>query len=217
MSPDALLLELETTREELRREREALRLEREVRAAREAELRAKSDEVARLLAENAGLRARVDLLARRMFGRSSEKIDPGQLLLAFEVAQAEAKAEDSLETAAGEETEATPRPRRVRPTKKKGMADLPVREVRVEPDEEARRCAHGHERTRIGEEGIRRAREAEMPLAREVNPAGGHAEPFAVVRDLEARFFSIKREAHLHLRRLGVPNDVSQGLLEHPE
>lgn len=109
MSPDALLLELEKTREDLRRERtslaerdEQLRVERELRAARESELRERCEEVARLLSENAGLRARVDLLARRMFGRSSERIDPSQLLLAFEAARAEALAADALETAAGD-------------------------------------------------------------------------------------------------------------------
>jgi hypothetical protein len=79
MTRDALLLELEAARESLRQEREA-------RQTQEAALRAELD---RLLAENAELRHRIEVFSRRMFGRSSEKLAPGQLLLAFEAARAE--------------------------------------------------------------------------------------------------------------------------------
>src|SRR6187200_569165 len=130
MTRESLLLELESTRAALRdrdaelaRERDALRVERALRAEKEAEIE-------RLLGENAQLRHRLDVMARRMFGKSSEKLDPGQLLLAFAAAKA-----DSLETALGEETPATPRPRRVRPSRKKAHANLPVREVRIDPSE----------------------------------------------------------------------------------
>ena len=109
MSESTLLLELEATREELRREREELDRERALRLEKEAQVES-------LLAENRELRARVDWFARRMFGKSSEKCDPGQILLAFEAAQQEAVQADRLETAAGEETPATPRRRSPRPS-----------------------------------------------------------------------------------------------------
>jgi hypothetical protein len=94
MTRDALLQELETLRTRLRdREREvavehALRnkaereaaeraaeivAERVLRTKAEQVLAERSAEIERLLAENAELRQRVDLLARKMFGKSSEK------------------------------------------------------------------------------------------------------------------------------------------------
>lgn len=148
MTRETLLLELETTRATLRdREAELVR-ERALRAEREAE-------IDRLLGENAELKHRLDRMSRRMFGKSSEKLDPSQFLLAFAAAraeEAEAVEADRLETALGEETPATPRPKRVRPSEKKAHAKLPVREVRVEPPEAERVCACGKEKRRIGEE-----------------------------------------------------------------
>jgi transposase len=140
MSEPALLLELEATREELRREREQ-------RRASEGVLRA---QVESLLEENRDLRARVDWFARRMFGKSSEKCDPRQVLLAFEAATQEAVEADRLETLAGEETPSTPRrrPARGRPSK-----ELPRRLVEVEPEAQERVCACcGKEKERIGAE-----------------------------------------------------------------
>jgi len=56
-----------------------------VPAAREtqllAELKARDERVADLEKENALLRQKIDVLARKLFGVSSEKLDPGQLLL----------------------------------------------------------------------------------------------------------------------------------------
>lgn len=154
MTADALLLELEATKRTLREREEELRVERELRRAKEADLERAGAEVKRLLQENTLLRARVDQLAKHMFGKSSEKIRPDQLLLAFQIAEAEAKAADEKETAAGEETGETPkRPRRVKPSQKAGQKPLPVREQIVDPPEAERRCpcCQG-EMTRIGEE-----------------------------------------------------------------
>lgn len=134
MTRDALLLELESTQRALR-EREA--------------------EVERLKAENADLKHRIEVLARRMFGRSSERLTPGQYLLAFEAAKAEAERtleEDARETALGEETEQTPRPRRVRPSAKPCQADLAVHTLAVEPEAAELTCVCGATKERIGEE-----------------------------------------------------------------
>jgi transposase len=141
MTRDALLLELEAMRAALVRER--------------AQLAQQQAEVERLRAENAELRHRIEVLARRMFGRSSERLTPGQYLLAFEAAKAEAEKaleEDARETVLGEETPRTPRPRRVRPSAKPSQADLPVRVLPVEPGAADLTCGCGATMERIGEE-----------------------------------------------------------------
>jgi transposase len=155
MTQDALLLELEATRAALREREQALR-DRDAELARERAARvAQEAEVERLKAENAQLQHRIDVLARRMFGRSSERLTPGQYLLAFEAAKAEedkALEEDARETALGEETPRTPRPRRVRPSAKPSQQQLPVRQVAVEPAAADLACGCGAQKERIGEE-----------------------------------------------------------------
>lgn len=155
MTRDALLLELEAARAQLLDSQRDLAVERARRTAAEQALSERSTEIERLLAENAELRQRVDLLARKMFGKSSEKLHPQQLSLLFETAleqESAAHAEDARETALGEETPATPKPKRVRPSQKPAHKDLPVREVRIDPPSEQLRCGCGHHKTRIGEE-----------------------------------------------------------------
>lgn len=155
MTRDALLLELEAARAQLLDSQRDLAVERARRTAVEQALSERSTEIERLLAENAELRQRVDLLARKMFGKSSEKLHPQQLSLLFETAleqESAAHAEDARETALGEETPATPKPKRVRPSQKPAHKDLPVREVRIDPPAEQLRCGCGHHKTRIGEE-----------------------------------------------------------------
>lgn len=118
MTRDPLLLELEAARAQLLDSQRDLAVERARRTAAEQALSERSTEIERLLAENAELRQRVDLLARKMFGKSSEKLHPQQLSLLFETAleqESAAHAEDARETALGEETPATPKPKRVRP------------------------------------------------------------------------------------------------------
>lgn len=155
MTRDALLLELEAARAALKaREAELADANATLQSERERLVAAQA-EITRLLDENAELRHRVGRMAQRMFGQSSEKLAAGQLVLAFEAAKAEEAEEldaDSLETALGEETPSTPRPRRVRPSEKKAHAALPVNEVRVDPPESERMCACGQAKHRIGEE-----------------------------------------------------------------
>lgn len=155
MTRDDLLLELESTRAALKAREAELACERATLRSERERLVAAQAEITRLLDENTELRHRVERMARRMFGRSSEKLAAGQLMLAFEAARAEEAKEieaDRLETALGEETPATPRPRRVRPSEKKAHADLPVHEVRLDPTEAERMCACGKPKHRIGEE-----------------------------------------------------------------
>lgn len=159
MTRDALLLELEATRATLRDREIELDAERTQLAAERVRVAELSDRVARLLLENDLLRHRVEAFAQRMFGKSSEKLDPRQLRLAFEQAEAAAKAEeealeaDALETALGEPTPATPRARRTTPSKKPAHASLPVKEVRLDPPEAERVCTCcGEPLSRIREE-----------------------------------------------------------------
>jgi transposase len=155
MTRNAILQELEATRARLREREADLARERAERQADHDRLAAAQAEIARLMEENAELHHRVDVMARRMYGRSSERLSPDQLLLAFEAAREEEARrveEDRLETALGEETPATPRPRRRRPSQKKAHANLPVREVHVELPEADRVCGCGESRCRIGEE-----------------------------------------------------------------
>lgn len=162
MPRDALLAELEAMRAALSasqaslRDREVeLEQERATLASERERLALAQAQITRLLEENVELRARVERMAHRMFGRSSERLAAGQLELAFEAAKAEEAEEieaDHLETALGEETPATPRARRVRPSEKKVHADLPIREVHIDPPEAERVCPCGAAKCRIGEE-----------------------------------------------------------------
>lgn len=155
MTRDALLAELEAMRAALLASRADLARERSTLASERERLVAAQAEITRLLEENVELRARVERMAQRMFGRSSERLAAGQLQLAFDAAKEEEAKEieaDSLETALGEETPVTPRARRVRPSEKKAHADLPVEEVRLDPPEAQRVCVCGREKCRIGEE-----------------------------------------------------------------
>ena len=85
-------------------------------------------ELARVRHENTLLRQKIDLLSRRIFGKSSEQLSPAQLELVLEIAAAGEKDE------APEEPEpAKPRARRSRKPRLPG--DLPVEEKIIDPDE----------------------------------------------------------------------------------
>jgi len=105
-------------------------LSREVEALRQ--------ENQRLVQENRLLRERVDLLVRKVFGASSEKLDSNQLLLALEDAAA---ADSAGAQAAAKSLESEPAARPGRRRKGRGgitgelLDSLPAVDVVVEPDE----------------------------------------------------------------------------------
>jgi len=91
---------------------------------------------------------RVDYLARRLFGASSEKLDPNQLLLFKEM----------LETAPEETAPAEEQTPQAPPRKRNGHGrrrlpeDLPRKRVEHDLPEQEKTCPNGHERVRIGED-----------------------------------------------------------------
>jgi transposase len=100
------------------------------------------------------LRHRLDVMARRMFGRRSEQLDPAQLELAFQALLAEEEQApretegEEAESDAGDESE--PRPRRRGHGRRRAPRELP-RETRViEPESTTCPCC-GKPMTRIGE------------------------------------------------------------------
>jgi len=102
--------------------------------AREAELTQKLAETQQALAaalrENQLLRQKVDLLVRRVFGSSSEKLDAAQLQL-LQLAEAPASAEPSPVAPSQ-----TPRTPRTRPPKAPRLPDnLPVVEEVIDPEQ----------------------------------------------------------------------------------
>jgi len=104
-------------------------------SSREAQLQAKVQEqereLTRLRQENALLRQKVDLLSRKIFGCSSEKLSPGQLQLLLELAgaQEEPKAEEPAEP---ESVIVLPRARKER--KPRLPEHLPVVEEVIDPE-----------------------------------------------------------------------------------
>jgi transposase len=107
------------------------------------------------------LKHRIDWLCRRLFGKSSEKVDPAQLALVFEqVAQEDAAAgEAGAKTTEADEPVETDSGEPRRREKKKGHgrralpANLPRRRVVIEVPAEERTCSCCQvEKTPIGEE-----------------------------------------------------------------
>src|SRR3954451_13109579 len=106
-------------------------------AEREAQLAQRDEEVARLQAENELLRQKVDHLARQLFGRSSEQLDPNQLQLLLQELVAPGPAvgkelgPDTAEAPAPEpEKTAPPKPRERQP---RLPEHLPVVEEKIIP------------------------------------------------------------------------------------
>ncbi len=95
-------------------------------------LRQRDQRIEELQNENALLRQKVDLLIRKVFGASSEKLDPSQLdlfLLQGENAPGKSQASSALE-------EADPQRSRHRPPKERHLPDnLPVIEQVIDPEE----------------------------------------------------------------------------------
>jgi transposase len=113
----------------LLQENEALRRENQRQAG----------EIERLIQENKLLRARIDLLIRKIFGASSEKLDPGQLELLLEgteVKKPEASgAIDALEADNEKEAGKQPKARSERELIKDKLDTLPTEDIIIEPVE----------------------------------------------------------------------------------
>jgi hypothetical protein len=99
--------------------------------SREAQLQAKvkeqAQELSRLRQENALLRQKVDLLSRRIFGCSSEKLSPAQLELLLGLAQSQEQTK--TETDEPEPVVVLPRARKERSSRNWARSFLGIRWV----------------------------------------------------------------------------------------
>ncbi len=96
-------------------------------------LRQRDQRIEELQNENALLRQKIDLLIRKVFGASSEKLDPSQLdlfLLQAENAPGKSEASSALE-----EADSQPTRRRTTPRDERFPEDLPVVEQVIDPEE----------------------------------------------------------------------------------
>ena len=101
-------------------------------------------EIEELRQQNQALRLKVDAMARKLFGKSSEKLDAAQLQMVFDALQNEpqnaaTKADASDSVACDSEAEAAAAPdskaRRKRRSLDEIIAGLPVTEVIIDPQE----------------------------------------------------------------------------------
>jgi transposase len=101
--------------------------------------------------EVVSLRHQLDVLCQRLFGKTSERVDPRQLQLALEqLANESGPVTEPLEMDSGE-TPVRGHGRR-RPTGRRRLpAHLPRRRVEIDVPDTDKTCACGHARTRIGE------------------------------------------------------------------
>lgn len=129
-----------------------------------AQLKALKEENETLKQHNVTLRLKVDAMARRLFGKSSEKLDPAQLQMVFEALQNQpeddaAKKDQASDSNACDSEAEAPAPataasgRRKKRSLEQLIAALPVREVFVDPpevtaDPTAWSCI-GEERTKL--------------------------------------------------------------------
>jgi transposase len=101
--------------------------------------------------ENASLRHQLDVLCQRLFGKTSERVDPRQLQLALEqLANEPGPISQPIEMDSGEtpvRAHARRRPSGRRPLPR----HLPRRRVEIDVAEAEKHCACGHLKTRIGE------------------------------------------------------------------
>lgn len=109
------------------------------------------DELTKAQRENTSLRHQLDVLCRRLFGKKSEKVDPGQLQLALEqLANEPGPVTEPVEMDSGE-TPVRSHQRR-RPTGRRPLpAHLPRQRIEVDVPEADKVCACGHAKSRIGE------------------------------------------------------------------
>lgn len=125
--------------------------------------------------ENKLLREKVDALARMLYGKKSEKLDPGQLMLLEELESKKAEAPDCAEADAGAKT--TPVKPRRKPQGPRVPDHLPVKEEVIDPDEvkadpEAWRCIGEEVSERLDYEPARfsKLRQIRRKFTRKDNP-----------------------------------------------
>jgi transposase len=109
------------------------------------------DQLTTIQRENASLRHQLDVLCQRLFGKTSERVDPRQLQLALEqLANEPGPISQPIEMDSGE-TPVRAHARR-RPSGRRPLpGHLPRRRVEIDVAEAEKRCACGHRKTRIGE------------------------------------------------------------------
>ena len=91
---------------------------------------------------------RIDYLLRRLFGSTSERIDPDQLHLFKEALEQAQEASAAVE----EEPETRPRARGKGHGRQRLPEDLPRTRIEHDIPQEEKTCPNGHARVRIGED-----------------------------------------------------------------
>jgi transposase len=109
------------------------------------------DQLTIIQRENASLRHQLDVLCQRLFGKTSERVDPRQLQLALEqLANEPGPISQPIEMDSGE-TPIRAHARR-RPSGRRPLpGHLPRRRVEIDVAEAEKHCACGHRKMRIGE------------------------------------------------------------------
>ena len=119
---------------------------REINQAQQAQITALTARIEQITQDNVVLRLKVDAMARKLFGRSSEKLDPAQLQMVFDALQDPLQEQDAAKKPVASdcvpdasEAEAAPAPAGNGRKKKRSLdeliAGLPVTEVLIDPEE----------------------------------------------------------------------------------
>jgi len=128
---------------------ETIRLQKQLAAGQEEQVRRLESELARSNAENGLLRQKLDLVLRKLFGKSSETLDPAQLELLLGEPPGKAPASSPQDDAPGEANASSAARTERKPRRERIPAHLPVVEELLLPDA-VRACPQAWRR--IGEE-----------------------------------------------------------------
>ena len=120
---------------------------REINQAQQAQITALTARIEQITQDNVVLRLKVDAMARKLFGRSSEKLDPAQLQMVFDALHDPLQEQDAAkkpvasdcvpDASEAEATAAAPAQsgKRRKRTLDELIAGLPVTEVLIDPEE----------------------------------------------------------------------------------
>ena len=120
---------------------------REINQAQQAQIAVLTARIEQITQDNVVLRLKVDAMARKLFGRSSEKLDPEQLQMVFDALQDPQQEQDAAkkhvasdcvpDASEAEAAAAAPAPsgKRRKRTLDELVAGLPVTEVLIDPEE----------------------------------------------------------------------------------